>query len=646
MAEFIVCFGSDDEKKENKRKKAPHHTYNQYEKKKKNKQKYQKEEMNDKNIIKNEKEKEEKMKIAKGKIYSEDFIEPNLLKIEKSPQNFAEELDFGNTEYKLKLCGINNQKLAKRITQMKFRLREGNGECHYYIGVEDDGNPLGISEKEMEISIETIEKMVSEIENAKITKIDYLKGQNGLISEITINRNILKENDNNINKYNQNYEELKIGLIGEENSGKSTLVGCLISDKKDNGNGLTRTNVFKHRHEINCGKTSSFTHQIMGFDKSGKKTNINDFGNLNSWSVIVNNSEKIINFIDMGGSEKSLNNSLKTLSNNYLDYIVLSISVDKGITNNTLLFLDIIFKLYIPLIVVFTKIDLINENDRSNVLYIFGKVLKKFKCGKNPLVVKNKEDIVMFSSNMNEGIIPIFLISNKTGEGLDYINNFFSILPNKENDMLNNKNNDDINEILNMRFDFLKIHKDEEGKKNNIFIVEGIVTQGKILSNENYNLGPFNEKDNSFIKVKVLSIHCKKMTVQNSIKGQFCSLEILLEKENNLYDKIRNGMVLIGNKVPQISCKKFKIELWSLKSIENDIKIKKSYQPLIHLEHISQVCKFIVDEKENEIIIPCDKSIIIDVEFIYYPEYVRKDSYIIILDNYLKLYGAVREVYT
>ena len=71
----------------------------------------------------------------------------------------------------------------------------------------------------------------------------------------------------------------------------------------------------------------------------------------------------------------------------------------------------------------------------------------------------------MFSLNMNEGIIPIFLISNKTGEGLDYINNIFSILPNKENEMLNNKNNDDINEILNMRFDFLKIHKDEEGKK-------------------------------------------------------------------------------------------------------------------------------------------------------------------------------------
>ena len=182
-------------------------------------------------------------------------------------------------------------------------------------------------------------------------------------------------------------------------------------------------------------------------------------------------------------------------------------------------------------------------------------------------------------------------------------------------------------------------------KNENKFIVEGIVTQGKILSNEIYNLGPFDIKNNnSFIKVKVLSIHCKKMTVQYSVKGQFCSLEISLLKELNLYEKIRNGMVLIGNKVPQISCKKFQIELWSLKSNEKDIVIKKSYQPLIHLEHISQVCKFITED--NEIIIPCDKSIIIDVEFIYYPEYVRKNSYLIILDSYLKLYGTVREVYT
>ena len=227
MAEFIVCFGSDDEKKENKRKKATHHTYTQFDKRKKNK-KTQKETIKNNNNTEDGKQNGNNLLILKEtKIYSEDFKQPNISNIENSPTLFEEELDSGNKEYKLKLCGINNQKLEKRITQMKFRLREGNGECHYYIGVEDDGNPLGISENEMKISINTIEKMVSEIENAKITKIVYLKGQKGLISEITIiriNNNLINEKISNINN-NQNYEELKIGLIGEENSGKSTLVG-------------------------------------------------------------------------------------------------------------------------------------------------------------------------------------------------------------------------------------------------------------------------------------------------------------------------------------------------------------------------------------------------------------------------------------
>ena len=36
---------------------------------------------------------------------------------------------------------------------MKFRIEEGNGECYYEIGVEDNGNPLGISKEELEISV-------------------------------------------------------------------------------------------------------------------------------------------------------------------------------------------------------------------------------------------------------------------------------------------------------------------------------------------------------------------------------------------------------------------------------------------------------------------------------------------------------------
>jgi len=37
--------------------------------------------------------------------------------------------------------------------QMKYRLQEGNGEAIYEIGVEEDGNPLGLNKEDMYASL-------------------------------------------------------------------------------------------------------------------------------------------------------------------------------------------------------------------------------------------------------------------------------------------------------------------------------------------------------------------------------------------------------------------------------------------------------------------------------------------------------------
>ncbi len=42
---------------------------------------------------------------------------------------------------------------------MKFRLSEGNGECFYYIGVEDNGYPKGLDPPELDASIATLHTM-------------------------------------------------------------------------------------------------------------------------------------------------------------------------------------------------------------------------------------------------------------------------------------------------------------------------------------------------------------------------------------------------------------------------------------------------------------------------------------------------------
>lgn len=45
------------------------------------------------------------------------------------------------------------------MTQMKWRLEEGNGEAIYEIGVEDNGILTGLNEADLQASVSTLEKM-------------------------------------------------------------------------------------------------------------------------------------------------------------------------------------------------------------------------------------------------------------------------------------------------------------------------------------------------------------------------------------------------------------------------------------------------------------------------------------------------------
>lgn len=58
---------------------------------------------------------------------------------ESMMENFPPEPQFGNIEYKLKLINPSKQRLDHLVTQLNWRLKEGNGEALYEIGVADTG---------------------------------------------------------------------------------------------------------------------------------------------------------------------------------------------------------------------------------------------------------------------------------------------------------------------------------------------------------------------------------------------------------------------------------------------------------------------------------------------------------------------------
>lgn len=79
-----------------------------------------------------------------------------VLKAPDEIQRLAQEDDYGNTEYKLKLARPTPERIEQLTTQMKFRLQEGDGEAKYCIGVEDDGTPKGLPQQEMYLSLSNI----------------------------------------------------------------------------------------------------------------------------------------------------------------------------------------------------------------------------------------------------------------------------------------------------------------------------------------------------------------------------------------------------------------------------------------------------------------------------------------------------------
>lgn len=83
-------------------------------------------------------------------------------------------------------------------------------------------------------------------------------GVSGKVAEVLVRRYASEE-----------FLEVRVAVVGNVDSGKSTLLGVLTRGHLDNGRGLARTNIFVHKHEIETGRTSSISHEILGFNSKG-----------------------------------------------------------------------------------------------------------------------------------------------------------------------------------------------------------------------------------------------------------------------------------------------------------------------------------------------------------------------------------------
>ncbi|CEG77211.1 hypothetical protein RMATCC62417_12003 [Rhizopus microsporus] len=149
------------------------------------------------------------------------------------------------------------------------RMQHGKGETLFEIGVEDDGAPMNLTIDEYDKCIKTLTALAESLD-ADLANIDEL-----------IQLDINKATESNAQKVShfmlrkrpksvQDVLEVRVAVVGNVDAGKSTMLGVLTKGILDDGRGKARVNLFRHKHEIESGRTSSVGGEILGFDSHSR----------------------------------------------------------------------------------------------------------------------------------------------------------------------------------------------------------------------------------------------------------------------------------------------------------------------------------------------------------------------------------------
>jgi GTPase len=227
---------------------------------------------------------------------------------------------------------------------------------------------------------------------------------------------------------------IKLAIVGNVDSGKTTLVGVLSKGSPDDGRGSARIKVFNYPHEVQNGRTSSIAQEIIGFDNKGEQV-LPDRYNPNKnkyWPEVVKKSSKIINMIDLCGHEKYLKTTLFGLVGLDPDYVTLIIGANMGVSKMTKEHLGITLCLKIPFFIVLTKIDLCPDNIYKENLENLMKLMRSNLVNRVPIVIKSQEELMKLSDSMlSDRICPIFPVSSVTAQGIPHLLAFLSLLKNR-----------------------------------------------------------------------------------------------------------------------------------------------------------------------------------------------------------------------
>lgn len=416
------------------------------------------------------------------------------------------------------------QVLASTI---QTRLDEGQGETLFDLGLEDGGDSMGFDLPQWETALQHLREAAETIpahcrillthnvggpEESSV-KNDRIKGVWGKV--------LIRQDATNVEEMG----EIRIAVVGNVDAGKSTMLGVLVKGGLDDGRGRARVNLFRHKHEIESGRTSSVGLEIMGFDSRGEIVS-NAQGRKLSWEEIGKRSAKVISFSDLAGHERYLRTTVFGMLSSSPNYCLLMVAANNGLIGMSREHLGIALALNVPVMVIVTKIDICPPQILQETLSQLAKILKSPGARKIPIFVKDMEETINTAHQfVSQRICPIFQVSNVTGENLDLVRTFLNILPHRGN--------------YDQDAPFECLINDTFSVPHVGTVVSGIVKSGVIHAGDQVVVGP--DSLGQFTTTTVKSIERKRIQVNACFAGQSGSFALKRVRRK----EVRKGMVVL-----------------------------------------------------------------------------------------------------
>ncbi|KAK3494118.1 GTP-binding protein 1 [Neurospora hispaniola] len=416
------------------------------------------------------------------------------------------------------------QKLADIVGE---RLDEGHGESVFDIGFENHGESLKLTKEDWEVAYKRLSQAAAQIDadcQLLLTKnlggdLDGAPTRDGDVSgKVMIRRRPSAAED---------VIETRIAVVGNVDAGKSSMLGVLVKGDLDDGRGRARVNLFRHKHEIETGRTSSVGMEIMGFDSHGQTILSDTPGRKLSWEEIGKRSAKVITFTDLAGHERYLRTTVFGLLSSSPNYCLLMVAANNGLIGMSKEHLGIALALNVPIMVVITKIDICPPNILEQTITQITRILKSPGARKIPIFIKNHEECINTATQfVSQRICPIFQVSNVTGENLSLVRSFLNILPHHG------------------RYDAdapFEFHVNDTFSVPHVgTVVSGIVKSGVIHAGDEVYLGP--DGLGKFTTTAIRSIERKRIGVPAASAGQSASFALKRVKRKD----VRKGMVVLS----------------------------------------------------------------------------------------------------